>query len=181
MNEQAENDNEVITKAYVDQFRQENERSRGDLGLSLYNEEADLVKYNRNNDLNDNKLTILGCITVNRNPISDNEIGNKKYIDDELDKNTIVRFNQTLRNYLKVSVGNDTYNLTKYDKLRITDTTILKPPNNGGYLSQNWVINCNDKNGNVNYQISSNQQKQAAQHVIVEQIACHRLVILLCM
>ena len=30
----------------------------------------------------------------------------KKYVDDELDKNTIVRFNQTLQNYLKVSVGN---------------------------------------------------------------------------
>ena len=37
---------------------------------------------------------------------------NKKYIDDELDKNTIVRFNQTLQNYLKVSVGNDMYSLT---------------------------------------------------------------------
>ena len=32
LNKQAENDNEVITKAYVDQFHQENERSRRDLG-----------------------------------------------------------------------------------------------------------------------------------------------------
>ena len=40
----------------------------------------------------------------------------KKYIFDELDKNTIVRFNQTLENYLKVSVGNDIYNLTKYNQ-----------------------------------------------------------------
>ena len=29
----------------------------------------------------------------------------------KLDKNTVLRFNQTLQNYLKVSVGNDTYNL----------------------------------------------------------------------
>ena len=50
----------------------------------------------------------------------------KKYIDDELDKNIIVRFNQTLQNYLKISVGNDTYNLTKYDGIQITDATIIK-------------------------------------------------------
>ena len=32
LNKQAENDNESITKAYVDQFHQENERSRRDVG-----------------------------------------------------------------------------------------------------------------------------------------------------
>ena len=51
---QAVNDNQVITKAYVDQFHQENERPRRDLGLSFYNEEVDLVKYNQDNNLNDN-------------------------------------------------------------------------------------------------------------------------------
>ena len=44
LNKQAENDNEVITKAYVDQFHQENERSRRDVGLDFYNESSDLVK-----------------------------------------------------------------------------------------------------------------------------------------
>ena len=39
------------------------------------------------------------------------------------ESSTLVRFNQTLQNYLKVSVGNDTYNLTKYNKLSITDIT----------------------------------------------------------
>ena len=63
-----------------------------------------------------------------------------------MDKNTIVRFNQTLQNYLKVSVGNDTYDLTKNDKIQITDTTIIKYPNSGGYLLQIWIIKCNDKN-----------------------------------
>ena len=94
LNKPAENDNEVKTKAYVDQFHQENERSRRDLGLSFYNEEVDLVKNNQDNDLNDNRLSNLDSITVNRNPNSDNELANKKYIDDELDKNTILRFNQ---------------------------------------------------------------------------------------
>ena len=107
-----------------------------------------MVKNNQDNDLNDKKLTNIDSITVNRNPTSDNEVANKKYLDDELDKNTILRFNQTLENYLKVSVGNDTYNLTKYDKIQLTDITVIKYPNNDGYLLQNWVIKCNDKNIN---------------------------------
>ena len=131
----AENDNEVITKAYVDQFHQENERSR-----------RNLVENNRNNDLNDNNLENLDSITVNRNPSSDNEVTDKKIIYDDLKKNTILRFSQTLRNYLKVSVGNDTYNFTKYIKIQITDTTIFKFPNIGQDLLQRWKIICNDKN-----------------------------------
>ena len=63
---------------------------------------------------------------LNRNPSSDNEVVNKKYVDDELDKNTILRFNQTLENYLKVSVENDTNNLTKYNKIQLTDNTFIK-------------------------------------------------------
>ena len=148
LNKQAENDNEVITKAYVDQFHQENKRSRRDLGIDFYNESNDLVKNNQDNDLNDNKLTNIDSIKVNRNPNSDNELVNKKYLDDELDKSTIVRFNQTLENYLKISVGNDIYNLAKYDKIQLTDTTIIKYPNNGAYLLQNWNIIANDKNNN---------------------------------
>ena len=70
----------------------------------------------------------------------------KKNIYDSIGEGTIVRFNQTLQNYLKVSVGNDTYNLTKYDKLQFTDTTIIKHRNTGGHFLQNWVIKCNDKN-----------------------------------
>ena len=72
----------------------------------------------------------------------------KKYIDDELDKNTILRFSQTLQNYLDVSVGNNTYILTKYDKIQINDRTEIKHPELGGYLLQNWIIICNDKNNN---------------------------------
>ena len=113
LKKQAENDNEVITNAYVDQFYHENERSRRDLGIDFCNESSDIVKNNQDNDLNDNKLTNISSITINNNPTDDNHVSNKKYIDNELDKNTNVRFNQTLQNYLKVSVGNDTYNLTK--------------------------------------------------------------------
>ena len=44
LNNQAVNDNQVITKAYVDQFHQENERSRRDLKNDFYDESNDLVK-----------------------------------------------------------------------------------------------------------------------------------------
>ena len=148
LNTQAVNDDQVITKAYVDQFHQENERSRRDLGLDFYDESGDIVKNNQDNDLNDKKLTNIDSITVNRNPSLDNELANKKYIDDSIAEGTLLRFNQTLTNYLKLSVGNDTYNLTKYDKIQLTDTTVMKAGNSGGYLLQNWNIRCNDKNNN---------------------------------
>ena len=64
--------------------------------MSFFNEGVDLVKNNQDNDFNDNKLTNIDSITINGNPTSDDEVSNKKYIDDELDKNTILRFNQTL-------------------------------------------------------------------------------------
>ena len=70
----------------------------------------------------------------------------KKYVDDSVGEGTLVRFNQTLQNYLKVSVRNITYNLTKKDNLYITDPTVSNYANTGGYLLQNWVIKSNDKN-----------------------------------
>ena len=57
----------------------------------------------------------------------------------------MLRFNQILENYLKVSVGNDTYNLTKYDKIQITVTTEIKFPNIGSDLLQKWNFKCNNR------------------------------------
>ena len=75
---QAIHNNQVITKSYVDQFHQENERSRKDSGEDFYNESNELVKNNQNNVFKDNTRTNLNIITVNRNPNSDNETANKK-------------------------------------------------------------------------------------------------------
>ena len=76
LNTQAVNDNQVITKAYVDQFHQENERSRRDLGIDFYNESNDLLKNNQDNDFNDNKLTNINSITINNNPTDNNHVSN---------------------------------------------------------------------------------------------------------
>ena len=93
MKKHAENDNEVIKKAYVDQFYNDNERNCRDLGLHFYDESNDLVKNNQDNDFNDNKLTNVDSITVNRTPSSGNELVNKKNIDDSIGEVTIFRFN----------------------------------------------------------------------------------------
>ena len=106
------------------------------------------VFIDQDNEIDKTKLSNLDSITVNRDASSDNELANKKYIVDSIGECKIVRFNRTPQNYLKVSVGNDSYILTKYDKIQITDTTIYKYPNTGGYLLQNWVIKCNFKNNN---------------------------------
>ena len=166
LNTQAVNDNEVITKAYVGEFHQENERSRRDVGLDFYDEAFDFVKNNQNNDFNDKNLSNLDSIAVNRIPGPDNELANKKYIDDELNKNTFLGFSQTLQNYLKVSVGNDTFNLTKYNKIQSTDTTVIKYTNTGGFFLQSWVKKCNDKIIVLKYKTFLNQRKQTVQQAI---------------
>ena len=126
---------EVPTKNYVDSLH-ESSKNRRDLS-SVFNDQ--------DKEFDNNKINNLDSVTSNRNPSSNDELSNKKHVDDSIGEGTII-FNQTLKKYLKVSVGNDTYNLTKYDNIRITDKTIIKYPNTGGYPLQNWVIKCNDKN-----------------------------------
>ena len=87
------------------------------------------MKSNQDNEFDNNNLNNLDSVSVKGNPSSDNELANKKYVDDSIEGITTIRFNQTLENYLKVSVANDTYNLTKYNKIQIIDTTVIKPGN----------------------------------------------------
>ena len=63
------------TKSYVDSLHEIN-RNKRDLS-SVFNDQ--------DNEFDNNKLTNLDSIRVNRNPNLDNELANKKYIDDELD------------------------------------------------------------------------------------------------
>ena len=88
--------NDIIS--YVDNLHEIN-RNRRDLS-SVFNDQ--------DNEIDNNKLTNLDSITVNGDPSSDNEPPCKKYIDDSIGKGTIVRLNETLENYLKVSVGDNT-------------------------------------------------------------------------
>ena len=75
-------------------------------------------------------------------------MANKKYVDNSIRDNNILRFNQSSENYLKVSVGNDTYNLTKYNKIQIIHPTGIRSGNSGYGVLPNWKLICNDKNFN---------------------------------
>ena len=96
---------ELPTESYVESLH-EVDRNRRD-SSSVFDDE--------HNEFDNNKLTNLDSVSVKKNPSSDNQLANKKYVDDSLGEGNNLRFNQTLQNYPKVSVGNDTYNLTKCD------------------------------------------------------------------
>ena len=124
--------------------------------------ESSLLRLHRDEKLNldEQDSILLDSILTPPNTII--EIPTKSYVDSLHDgnersrrdlgldfydeSNTLVRFNQTLQNCLKVSVGNDTYNLTKYSKISITDITEIKFPNSGNALLQKWKTYCNNKN-----------------------------------
>ena len=136
LNTQAVYDNQMITKAFVDQYHQKNERSKRDLGLDFFDESSDLVRNNQDNGFNDGKLTIIDSITVNRNPTLYYEFENKKFVDDSIERGTIVGFKQAMQNYSTVSCENDTDIISKYDKIQITYVTENKSPNTGSGLLQ---------------------------------------------
>ena len=117
---------ELPTKSYFASLH-ENSRNRRDLSS---------VSNDQDNEFDNTKLSNLDSVTINRNHSSDNEVSNKKFVDDSTGEVTIVRFVQTLENYLKIFVENDTYNLTKYNKIQIIDTTEIKFPNKGRDLLQ---------------------------------------------
>ena len=127
---------EKPTKSYVDSLH-ENSRNRRDLSSVIIDQEY---------AFDNTKLTNLDSFTVNRDPTADIELAHKKQVDESVGSGIILGFNETTQNYLKVSVGNDVYNLTKYDKIQFTDTTLIKFPNSGGYLLQQLNIKRNDKN-----------------------------------
>ena len=76
LNTEADNDNQVITKAYVDEFHHESERPRRDLGIEFYDESNDLVNNNQDNEFGNIKLTNLDSVRVIRNPILNKELVN---------------------------------------------------------------------------------------------------------
>ena len=72
---------ELPTKSYVDSLH-ESSRNRRD--LSSVFDDQDI-------EFDNNKLTTLDSLTVNRNPRSDNELANKKYVDDSIGDGNVLR------------------------------------------------------------------------------------------
>ena len=76
---------EISTKSYVDSLHEIN-RNRRDLS-SVFNDQG--------NKPDKKKLASLDSVTIIRNPSSDNEVSNKKNVDDSIGECTLVRFKQT--------------------------------------------------------------------------------------
>ena len=74
--------NRITQKSYVDSLH-ESSRNRQDLSS---------VFKDQDNEFDNNILTNLHSVTVNRNPTSDNEVP-KKYVDDSIEEGTIVKIN----------------------------------------------------------------------------------------
>ena len=143
-------DHHLAPKFYVDHFVLDNVA------------EGSLLRVDPKSDIHYGKLDSIFVNTPITSPRTIIELPTRSYVDSLHGENersrrdlgldfydessTLVRFHQTLQNYLKVSVGNDTYNLTKYDKIQITDTTEMRYPNIGSDLLQKWNIKCNNKN-----------------------------------
>ena len=99
-------------------------------------------------------------IVVERNPTINNGLANKNFDYDSIREVSNVRLNQTLQNCLEVSVGNTVYNLRKYNREKLVDTTFIEYPNTRGYLLQKWKIRCKDNDNNwKKYKGLSNQQE----------------------
>ena len=76
---------ELPTKSYVDSLHEIN-RKRRDLSSAINDQD---------NEFDKNILTNLDSVTVNRNPSSDNEVSNKKYVAVSVGGGTLLRFKQT--------------------------------------------------------------------------------------
>ena len=128
-------ENHAVTKRYVDPSS-ENDRNRRDM-CAVFN--------GQDNEFDNFRLTILDSFTFERNSNTDNEVSNKKYVADELNKTTFLRFNQSLQIYSKVIVGNIVLGAIIYNVLRTKDATIIKTGNAGSFLLPFWRKECNDR------------------------------------
>ena len=127
---------ETPTKASVESLS-EDDRIRRDVSTVFNDQDNELDNFN---------LTKVDWITVKSVRLINEEVLKKNCFYDELIKSTISRFNPTLQNYLKVSVGNTVSNLTKYDRKQKINTTLIKIGNAGTKLLLSWRIEFNDKN-----------------------------------
>ena len=84
-------------------------------------------------------------IRVKRDPTSDDELANKKFVDTLKGDCNILSFNQTLQNYLKASLGNDVYSPAKNDKIQITAKTVFKNTNTGRFNYIDGIKNVTTK------------------------------------
>ena len=118
LNAEPTDEYQTLTKSFVDSLSETN-------GIR---QDMFIIFGDQDNEFDNIKLSNLVKNTVKSNSTTDNGLSNKNYVDDKLNKDTILRFKQTLQNYLKVSDGDDISNLNNTKKEQTVDTTIIKYP-----------------------------------------------------
>ena len=91
VNHQATEDKDLVTKAYVDSFYQENEQNRRDVGLDFFDESSDLVKNNQFNNFNNNIKLNVQSVEINDAPTSNNHSTNKKIVDNIITHESLLK------------------------------------------------------------------------------------------
>ena len=99
-NTQLVHKNQVVAKSDVNQFHQGNDWSRTDLGIHFCIESNDLFKNDHDKNFNDYRLISLDSITVRRDPSSDNELPNRKFFENTLEK---ILLSHSINHYKTIS------------------------------------------------------------------------------
>ena len=93
--------------------------------------------------MNGFSLINVNFLQVNYDPQIETHVVTRRYFDRMIDESTILRLNDdSNERYLQIRQGNTAYNLQIYNKAQIIDTTIIQNGNTGGYVLQNWLIEC---------------------------------------
>ena len=163
-------DNHVTAKSYTD-FLSAIGRKRFDLSG---------VFTDQRKEFDNTKSTNLDSSTVNGKTLQDEKVSNRDYVDDQLDKNTVLGFNQILANYLKVSIRSTVYNFTKHDRKQSYYATNYKCPKTGGYLLQCWNMECKGRNINGKTKTFKNQQILPVETEAQKMVRDHPLEIVFC-
>ena len=98
---------ELPIKSYTDSLHENSKKTR-----DLF-----IVFNDQDKEFDDSKLTNSESIKINRDLSRNNQRANKNYVDYSIRESTIVRLNQTLEDYLRVSLGNDSYIFAKIDRI----------------------------------------------------------------
>ena len=71
---------------------------------------------NQDDDFNNNTITSLDSFTLSRNPKLDEKANKKKYVDDTSGESFVLKFDETLKRFLNIRVGDTVHNLRKFRK-----------------------------------------------------------------
>ena len=112
------------------------------------------------NDVKENKLTNVKTITINNNNTSKQQATKNKYVDDNIRSGTVFIFNATVEKYSKVTVIDLVQNHRQKNGGQIIGTTKIKDPKRGGYLLDQWITRCKDKNAAEKLKTLYIQKKQ---------------------